>query len=307
MDQAQQCPAQGQLNIDHIAHFIPNIETASSALIEAGFTLTPFSAQSHRLAPNAPLTPAGSGNRCIMLGSGYLEFLTPIADTPIAQQLRNAIARYIGVHLIALGTSTPERDFARLEAAGFEPLPAVHLQREIGIDQDDPQRSATASFTVVRVAADTMAEGRIQFCQQHTPQHLWQARWLKHANGATALRAVIIVCADPHATAQRFARYTGLALHRHGRHWRITSSRGSLLFISAAAIEDLVPFAPVPCLPWIAGYVLESPDLTHTARTLTHQPHLSRLHCGSVLLALPAAVGGIIFFQTADQDLPFIQ
>src|SRR5215469_1291336 len=94
-----QVPATGQLFIDHVAHFVPDSAAATQALGQLGFTVTPFSAQSHRPTPDAPLTPAGTGNVCVMLRRGYLEFLTPTADTPMAGQLRQAIARYVGIHL----------------------------------------------------------------------------------------------------------------------------------------------------------------------------------------------------------------
>ena len=33
------------------------------------------------------LVPAGTGNRCVMLRRGYLEFLSPTVETPMADQL----------------------------------------------------------------------------------------------------------------------------------------------------------------------------------------------------------------------------
>ncbi|HEU0290945.1 MAG TPA: VOC family protein, partial [Burkholderiales bacterium] len=57
-----QVPDPGELSLDHIAHFVPHIDAASSALENLGFTLTPFSAHSHRAEPGGPLVPAGSGN-----------------------------------------------------------------------------------------------------------------------------------------------------------------------------------------------------------------------------------------------------
>src|SRR5512145_2046033 len=93
---ASQVPAAGKLVLDHVAHFVPHVDAASGALEKLGFTPTPFSQQSHRPEPGGPPTPAGAGNRCVMLRRGYLEFLTPIADTPIANQLRTAINRYVG-------------------------------------------------------------------------------------------------------------------------------------------------------------------------------------------------------------------
>ena len=70
---AAQAPRPGNLSLDHVAHFVPDMENAAPALEKLGFTLTPFSAQSHRLEPGGPLTPAGTGNRCIMFKRGYIE------------------------------------------------------------------------------------------------------------------------------------------------------------------------------------------------------------------------------------------
>ena len=281
---------------------MPHIDAASAALEQAGFTLTPFSEQSHRLEPGGPLTPAGAGNRCVMLREGYLEFLTPTGDTAIAQQLRNSIHRYTGLHLIALGTVAPEADHARLEKNGFSPLPPVALQREIGTADGH----GTARFTVVRVPPGTMAEGRIQYCQQHTPELLWQSRWLEHRNRARGLAAVIICVADPQEAAQRYARYTGLLAQVSGTQWRIDTQRGALLFATPAAIERQLGLT-APALPWIAGYVLASDNLLATRDVLnTGRCDVREFESSRLLLRWPGAVGGIVLFQQAGAALPVL-
>ncbi|MBS1217720.1 MAG: hypothetical protein H6R21_853 [Proteobacteria bacterium] len=300
MPAASQSPAPGKLNIDHVAHFVTHIDAASAALEQAGFTLTPFSAQSHRIEPGGPLVPAGSGNRCVMLREGYLEFLTPTGNTAIASQLRAAIQRYTGVHLVALGTSAPQADHARLEKNGFAPLPPVALQREIGTESGNQ----TARFTVVRVPPGTMAEGRIQFCQQHTPQWLWQTRWMQHANGARGLAAVILCVADPQEAAQRYARYTGLLAQVSGSQWRIDTQRGALLFVGPAALERHLGITP-PVVPWIAGYVLTSDDIAATRTWLAAaQCAVRDLEARRLLLEWAGAIGGIVVFQPAAAPLP---
>lgn len=298
-DAVTQSPPPGKLNIDHVAHFVPHIDAASAALEQAGFTLTPFSEQSHRLEPGGPLTPAGAGNRCVMLREGYLEFLTPTGDTAIAQQLRNSIQRYTGLHLIALGTVTPDADHARLAKNGFAPLPPVALQREVGTTEG----SGTARFTVVRVPPGTMAEGRIQYCQQHTPELLWQARWLEHRNHARGLAAVIICVADPQEAAQRYARYTGLLAQVTGTQWRIDTQRGALLFVTPAAVEKQFGISP-PALPWIAAYVLTSDRLSATREVLNTVRCDVRELGNRLLLRWPGPVGGFVLFQQAGTALP---
>ena len=291
-----QIPAPGALNLDHVAHFVPHVDSASSGLKKLGFTLTPFSEQSHRAEPGGPLVPAGSGNRCVMLREGYLEFLTPTGDTPVASQLRSAIKRYTGVHLVAFGTAAPEADHARLARAGFGPLPPVALQRQIGT----PTGEGTARFTVVRVPPGTMPEGRIQFCQQHTPELLWQPRWLDHHNRATALAGVILHVADAQEAAQRFARYTGLLAQLSGSVWRISTARGYLLFIDRETLHRSLDVV-APTLPWIAGTVLKSEDIAATADCLRRSGvPVHVLGNRRLLVKLPAALGGVIVFEPLD-------
>lgn len=292
-----QVPAPGTLNIDHVAHFVPHVDSASSELKKLGFTLTPFSEQSHRAESGGPLVPAGSGNRCVMLKEGYLEFLTPTGDTPIAGQLRTAIKRYTGVHLVAFGTAAPEADHARLAKTGFGPLPPVALQRQIGAATGD----GTARFTVVRVTPGAMPEGRIQFCQQHTPELLWQQRWLEHRNRAAALAGVILRVADAREAAQRFARYTGLLPQFSGSVWRISTARGYLLFIDRETLQRRLDVV-APSLPWIAGYVLKSEDMAETGDYLRRSGvpgHVLGSH--RLLVKLPAALGGIMIFEPGNE------
>ncbi len=275
--------------IDHAAHFVPDIETAGAALAQLGFTLTPFSAQSHRADAASPLLHAGTANRCIMLMQGYIECLTPTHDTPNARQLRDAIARYTGAHLIAFGTAAPDADHARLQREGFAPLPPLALQRETTTETGP----ATARFTVVRVPPAAMAEGRIQYCQHHTPDVVWQSRWLTHANHAVGLAGVLLCVADPQAAAQRYARFTGQPVQASGHVWRLATARGHLWFMNAATARETWN-VDAPTLPWIAGYVLDSDDMSATARHVNGRAHGQR-----IAVTLPPALGGMLIFQAA--------
>ncbi len=288
--------SQSSFDIDHIAHFLPDIGQASVALARLGFTLTPFSAQSHRLEPGGPLMPAGTANRCVMLQHGYLEFLTPTHDTPNAAQLRAAIHRYTGVHLIAFGTQTPDNDFQRLTAGGFQPLTPVALQREVPTQISGASGEATARFTVVRVAPGAMPEGRIQFCQHHTRDVVWQPRWLTHANHAVGLAGVMLCVADPAEAAQRYARFTGLQVTADGASdacWRLDTARGFLLWVSPALLQQALGVT-APALPWIAGTVIDSDDLPATQALVNGNAFDKR-----VLVKLDASLGGLMLFQAS--------
>lgn len=291
-----QVPSAGALVLDHVGHFVPHADAASAALEKLGFMLTPFSEQSHRAEPGGPLAPAGAGNRCAMLQSGYLEFLAPTGDTPNAGQLRASIKRYVGAHLIAFGTAAAEADHERLRRGGFSPLEPVALQREIGTATGHE----TARFTVVRVPPGTMPEGRIQFCRHHTPGLLWQERWTQHANRATTLSGVILRVADAREAAQRYGRYTGLLAQLSGSVWRITTARGYLVFVDRDTLHRRLGVVP-PTLPWIAGCVLKSADIQATGEFLRRSGiPVHVLGSRRLLVVPPPEVGGILVFEPAD-------
>lgn len=295
----QQRPPAGALSLDHIAHFVPDIDAASQALERLGFTLTPFSLQQHRMEPGAPLVPAGSGNRCVMLRQGYLEFLTPTSDTPVAQRMRQAMSRYVGPHLICLGTSESERMHAHLAKSGFAPLPPVALQRQIGTESGE----GTAQFTVLRVAPEAMPEGRVQIVEQHTPELLWQARWLDQPNGASALLASIVCVADMGEAASRFARFVGTTARREKNAVVIEGSgHGRILILDGAAARSAFGMVP-PGLPWIAGTLLRVDDLAATTRYLKKAGCEAKPIAGGDALAAIGAptLGGVFVFTDDDR------
>jgi hypothetical protein len=295
---AAQTPRAGKLNLDHIAHFVPDIDAASAAFEALGFTLTPFSAQMQR-NDAGELVPAGAGNRCIMLERGYIECLTPTGDTIIGNQLRDAITRYTGLHLIAFGTGDAAADHARLSNQQFAPLAPTDLQRTIhtadGAGTVDGE--GTARFGVVRVPPGTMAEGRIQFCQQHTPELLWQSRWTRHRNKAVALNAVIACIENTDEAAQRYARFTGIAATAQGDDRILDTARGRLLLVSAATAQRVFRIDP-PVLPWIFGSVMATADMEKTRACIVASglPH-GMLGAERLYVVPPPAIGGLMVFE----------
>jgi hypothetical protein len=287
------------ITLDHVAHFVPDKDAASTGLSRLGFTLTPFSVQSHRLSEGGPLVPAGTGNRLAMFERGYIEFLTPISETPNAAQLRAAMQRYIGVHLIAFGTDAPRRDYARLAQHAFQPLEPIALQRPISVESGED----TARFTVVRVPPGMMAEGRIQYCQHHTPELVWQKRWLAHANGATGLASVFVCVEDPDEAGERYARFSGLRATAAGTARRLETARGTLVFVDPAAIERTLGVR-APALPWIAGYALDCVSVAAARDAALHAGAAVRdLADGRLSVMLPDTLGGVVVFQAAERGI----
>ena len=289
---ALQRPPAGRVVLDHIAHFVPDLDAATLALEALGFVPSLWSGQSTRNAEGA-VVPAGAANRCVMLESGYLEFLTPIADTPNARLLRAALERHTGVHLIAIGTPAADAEHARLAAHGLAPLPLVRLERSV--DRDG--KPALARFALARVAPEAMPEGRIQFVEQITPECLWQPRYLGHRNGVTALRAAFVVAEDVVQVTARLARFAALLPGRAGPLAVLDTARGCMLIAQREMWQGLLGAAPAA--PALAGCALECADpASFAAKCETAGGKLRRLGEDLIAVTLPPALGSAWLFGT---------
>ena len=292
-----QLPAPGEKVLDHIAHWVPDLGAAGDALASLGFVLTPRCEQHAAAGPGAPVRPVGAANRCVMLEAGYLEVLVPLAPTPIGHELRAGIERYVGVHLLAFGSSDTESEQARLAARGFPQRPPVALRREVETESGE---TATLRFTVGRAELGSMAEGRVQLLTHHTPEHLWQPRFLAHPNTAQGLVEAWIVTADLDEAAARYAGYLDHPADRsEPGAATVALARGRVALFTPEAFRARLPEVAIPTLPFIAGYGLATREPAR-ARALAERVAGATVHdLGPERLAvsLPAGAGGTLLFS----------
>ncbi|MGH8706506.1 MAG: VOC family protein [Burkholderiales bacterium] len=270
----RQRPPPGQLFLDHIAHFVPDLGAAGALLEKLGFVVTPESAHQTQHGP------AGTSNRTVMLGFGYLEILAPTAATPDAQRTRKAMRRYRGVHLVCFGTPAAKEEQFRLQAHGFEPPPLVHLSRPA-------TGGMKAKFKVVRAALGKMPEGRIQYVEHLAPRAIWRPAHLKHGNGVLGLAAAYVVAANPVRAAARWARFVGGLPRREGKLVALGTDRGKVLIGTRAQMKRLLGAAPPS--PGIAGYALACRDPRAFARRCRNAGLRVNRH---LAVLLPRALGG---------------
>jgi hypothetical protein len=274
----RQVPPPGELYLDHVAHFVPDLEAAANLVRALGFTPTPESA--HR----AQGAPAGTSNRCLMFEEGYVEILAPTLDTPNAARVRARMARYDGVHLCCFGTPDARFEHERLAAAGFDPEPPVDLQRTV-------EGGETVRFGVVYVPPGRMPEGRVQYCQHLTPEVIWKDRFVAHENGVTGLAAAYVVADDPAQTAARWARFSGLLPRSEDGLVALQAARGRVLIGTQAALAAKLGKAPPA--PALAGYALSCRD----PEAFLARCRKAGLEVDGNRVALPAALGGIWLVQ----------
>lgn len=270
----RQKPPAGELFLDHVAHFVPDLGAAAELLESLGFTPTPESA--HR----AQGAPAGTSNRCLMLEEGYVEILAPTMNTPNAARVRAHMARYDGVHLACFGTPDARFEHERLAGQGFEPEPLVDLQRAV-------DGGETVRFSVVYVPPGRMPEGRIQYVQQLTPEVIWKDRFVRHANGVTGLSAVYVVADDPAAAGARWARFSGLLPRSANGLVSLETARGRVLIGTRAQLFESAPAAPA-----LAGYALSCRHPEEFAARCSGMGLAVRKTAAGHAISLPPSLGG---------------
>jgi hypothetical protein len=287
----RQLPEPGAVFLDHVAHFVPAMESAAAALERCGFRLTPFTLQTNRLAGGA--VAAGTGNRCAMLRRGYVEILAATSETPLAREFHERLARHVGVHLAAFSSADAAGERRRLGDAGFPVLPLVDMRRPIATENGEEE----GRFTIARIEPGAMPEGRTQFLTHHTESLVWREPYLDHPNGAQALSALWVGAVDPDEPTRRFARFTGRPAVRNGDITTIALERGSLRFASPAYLQSEFGIAPGPPQPYLAAYEIEVSDLGLLSGLLERAGLVPRPVANGRALTFPPALGGTIVFR----------
>jgi hypothetical protein len=290
-----QLPMPGAVFLDHVAHFVPEMDAAASALERCGFRLTPFTAQTNRV--DGQPVPAGTGNRCAMLRQGYVEILTATADTDLARQLRERIADHVGLHLAAFSSADAAAEHRRLAETGFATLPLVDMRRPVQTEAG----SEDARFTIARVTPGSMPEGRVQFLTHHTERLVWRDGFLDHPNGARALTGLWIAAEDPAEPAGRFTRFTSRDARRTGDVATIVLDRGAVHVARPSYLLDALGIIPAGTLPCFVAALVAVASLAAVETQLAGaglDPRRVRLAEGdAVAAALPAALGGTMLFH----------
>jgi hypothetical protein len=174
------------LAIDHVVIAVGDLAAAARDFAELGFTLTPLGRHS-----------IGSRNRCIMLGSSYVELLEPAAEHPWLAYYRDFVARGDGLAALALATSDADASYRDLVAQGVGAQPVMDLARPV----DVAGGSTLARFRLVQVSREVF------LCQHLTRELVWRREWQAHANGATELAEVHFPSAAPLPGAPRSVRW----------------------------------------------------------------------------------------------------
>jgi len=275
----RQRPPAGELYLDHLAHFVPDLSAAAAVWEKLGFRVTPLS--EHQVAGK----PAGTSNRCVMLEDGYLELLAPTLDTANAKRVRDRMKLFVGVHLACFGTPDAAAEHRRLADHGFEPEPVVNLERKI-------ETGESVRFSVVYVPPGKMAEGRVQYCEHLTPAQVWRAGFVNPFR----LRAVYVVADEPEEVAARWGRFGGLLPRPEDGFVRLDTARGRVVIGTQRSLSGVL--GNVPSAPALAGYALSCSDPEAFAARCSK----AGMKVKGRAVTLPAALGGAWLLESAAKE-----
>lgn len=253
--------------LDHVGVCNRDLAPMAAAYEALGFTLTPIAQQSGRRTPASEVERFATGNRCAFLQHGYIELLAILEPGLFDNKLGEFLARYEGLHILAMAMDDAEANLARMRRAGIEIPGIAHLERPV--DRPDGPR---AQFQ--RLPFPDAPEGRLQLIRHLTPELVWQDRWMTHANAAVALEELILVSAEPAESAARLARLTGLVLEpgkvagytlRFPGGAGVAGPRAPLMetrvqILPPEALGEVLPGVAIPDLPFLAGFVVRTSD-----------------------------------------------
>lgn len=186
MTNATQEPITG---LDHCIILVRDLEVAEERMRALGFAPAPKGVHSDHM---------GSHNHCVMLERGYFEVLGLRFPTEHNERWQAALAVREGLAAIALETNDARAAAHVFESRGLSPERLVDFSRPVDLDGE----TRDASFTTLTLP-DSVAPVPSFLCHHHTRDVVWRPEYLTHANGANAFLGLVMVAADPDATAAR--------------------------------------------------------------------------------------------------------
>jgi hypothetical protein len=228
---------------------------------------------------------------------GYLELVAIVDSTLDAGPFPGFLARYAGIHLVAFRTDDAATTAAELERREVALDGVFDLQR--AVDTEDGE--AMLRLSLVRPAPEAISEARLSLVQHHTPENLWQPRYLDHPNGVTALSGAVLCVEDPPASAARFEKLLGLTAERQGEALVLSCRHGRVSFVSPNELADLLPGAQILACPYVAGASVVCADLERAADIVADGNVPFARDDGGFSVPASAGCGAVITFEQVEE------
>ena len=285
--------------LDHCGVAVKSLDRGRDVYTRLGFQLTARSFHSGSRAKGSPVEPWGSGNHCAMFREGYLEIIG-LTDPDMYSTVKDMVARYEGLHIVAIGCGDADAAYAEFQKAGAPVEMARALERDAAFGPGDKE-TRRAKFRNMYVERQKFDEARFIFIEHLTRDVLWQPHLLDHPNGAQALEAIYFVVPDPEATAAKFAPLFSERVENLHGVVKLTLDRGTMWLTSQAQWRQKVPGSFVPPAPSPAGFGIRVASVDATRRYLESNgvPVQAGMN-SSIWVAPEHACGAAIQFMQAE-------
>ncbi|MDD9913493.1 MAG: VOC family protein [Rhodospirillaceae bacterium] len=255
----RQTPQGDEIFYDHIGYFVPDLDAAGAQLEKLGFQVSGINTQYNENAAGE-LVLTGTSNKLVKLTRGFVEVLAATSQSALADQLKQMLARYQGLHVIALTHPDMDRTAARLSEVEIATQDVVRMRRKVTVRGED----TLMAYTILRVKPGAFPEGRLQILTNHTPENFWLSGEMDHPNGADRLTDLLICVEDVEDAVARYERFFGKRAVTMAGMRTLDLDRGRFHFVTPETANAMVPgFAP-PALPYTAGQGLGTEDLNAT-------------------------------------------
>lgn len=190
--------------LDHIVHAVHDLDAAAEFYRRIGFTVG---------ARNRH--PWGTHNYIVQCPGTFIELLTvaepdKLGDDAISTLFgrynQDYLRRREGLSLLILESTDAAADVQDFKRTGISASDVVHFEREAKRPDGTPIKVGFSLAFAQDSAAPSM---RFATCQQHYPQNFWNPAFQNHANGAQAVRAVVMAADEPEKHRAFVFGYTG--------------------------------------------------------------------------------------------------
>jgi Glyoxalase-like domain len=255
--------------LDHVVIAVRDLAAAAEGWTRLGFTVSPRGLHSPHM---------GSGNHTVMFGEDYLELLGVVAPQPHNEPMRRFLEQREGLERCAFTTRDAAEGVAALRERGVAGVGPLRFGRPVPLPGGG---EAEARFSVFQwPEAEAPGGVRIFACQHHTRDAVWIPELQRHANGATAIRRVLIADPEPDAAAAHLARLLDGETREEGAFRLVPTGpgRAEIAFAPRAAIAAAHPGLDEGALPERGGAGL-------VLRTETPRPPAVANGCALVFAA----------------------
>jgi catechol 2,3-dioxygenase-like lactoylglutathione lyase family enzyme len=282
--------------LDHLVHVVRDLDAAGKLYERLGFTVG---------ARNRH--PWGTHNRIVQLPGFFVELLTVGEGERIAPPApgtvsfgvftRDFLARGEGLAMLVLEGKDVQVDVDAFRRAGIGDFAPFRFERE---GRTPEGRAVKLGFSLA-FARDSLAPDTCFFtCQQHYPENFWNPAFQAHANGASAIGAVVLVAENPSDHHIFLSAFSGVRdLHSTSAGVTVETPRGAVQAMDPAAFRLHFGVEPpdVSAGARLAAARFVVRDLAATRALLGKAGISAREHMGRLAVGPESALGATLAFE----------